>query len=617
MDFPQEILIVDNELILFTFKSLTSAISSFFSGLVQIRSWKDVIAPGFNVFLRTIKHIGFLDLAPTLQNFNAGGVYREAWSKPGALRPRKLYDREQRVLIDGRTDNLPYDIVSHVWRPEADRVGICCPLLPEGHWPQSALTLSEFEEVEQVLSSLHLEASRYVWLDFLCLEPTRDAAYMEELLNMASYYAQASTCYVFTDGLTYKRQYDGSSDNPPGPFVWAERVWTLQEALLSGSMQFIVWKDGKLIHSPASKGTIHEIIENWDTFTQNFPPTLTNEQITQRRHALAQLHYLLTMTQKMQSFSFTDTIEMLMTRHSTLLEDFGYAAMAFVPNAPTNQPTFHIPQSCTTRVQVLTHLLETLQSSELISLALSGGTRSQSLADPTRLSWLPSCTDASWSRPLTRFTRNEVQTNNMTVIYTPHGLNITKYRVLHPTPHTTTSYKAVNAPTAAFHFQSAAWTHGKGGILTKDVMKTPVGRAMHGCTCAVCHNLFKEQDPARDPGGQVLRELRLLHEKDVLMPGGFDPGVMDGDVRYLVLAHGTLERRRDIIDKDDPDSESNVLIEVRDGEDLTCCRGLMVRKRGAGNSCKEGGAEFDVVGTFSYVGLQNVVPGEGACFVYS
>lgn len=140
------------------------------------------------------------------------------------------------ATVGASTDGLQYAALSYCWDDLESTSTMTATRLEEtnGKVLRDAIPTN----IQRAISTARDMGLRYIWIDSLCIlqDSANDKAH--EIANMASTYRNALLCMVLlseNDGSTTQRLEHTSSK-------WFNRVWTLQESLLSQRLLFLTGK---------------------------------------------------------------------------------------------------------------------------------------------------------------------------------------------------------------------------------------------------------------------------------------------------------------------------------------------------------------------------------------
>ncbi|KAJ3105490.1 hypothetical protein HK100_003889, partial [Physocladia obscura] len=163
--------------------------------------------------------------------------------------PRRLYDTKGRKIVSTKELYIKsFAIVSYVWGSIEHNKTL--PDVIGCNWDIHSISAEGLAAVEELTQACGLQ---YVWVDVLCISQNNAAEKQEEISRMHLYYASATVCLVFTNGL-----YADIGEFQLAQ--WAGRLWTLQEAYLALQMLFFtsygVFTKSQIAHQLQISGTV-------------------------------------------------------------------------------------------------------------------------------------------------------------------------------------------------------------------------------------------------------------------------------------------------------------------------------------------------------------------------
>ncbi|KAF5615431.1 hypothetical protein F52700_13401 [Fusarium sp. NRRL 52700] len=177
--------------------------------------------------------------------------------RKATIKPTRLYDAHKKVRITGAPPSEYYLAVSYCWE----------------EWPNNKILEDKLEELSSRLSI------RYFWVDRWCIDQDSDSDKATEIKHMRDYYTGASGCVVLTGpnvkpfqllpqhegAIISLHQHIKSNSGALASLLqcrWTTRVWTLQEALMSRQLVYVM--DDQLIDGDY----ISELIAALETFAE-------------------------------------------------------------------------------------------------------------------------------------------------------------------------------------------------------------------------------------------------------------------------------------------------------------------------------------------------------------
>ncbi|KAJ1554616.1 hypothetical protein HK096_002704 [Nowakowskiella sp. JEL0078] len=176
-------------------------------------------------------------------------------------RPQKVYDITKRKVVE-LPEKEKYAIISHTWPKRIEKD-------PKFSFVEGSIESSYFQTKKECDGALDLlgealKEEKYVWWDCLCMDRS-------EMVRMGAFYINAEKCYVFFDPIIIIAKKMQNADQEPwcienGSLKWFNRVWTLQEMILSKELKIVTevgWKKGYFWETSKLKVVVQKEKKCW------------------------------------------------------------------------------------------------------------------------------------------------------------------------------------------------------------------------------------------------------------------------------------------------------------------------------------------------------------------